>query len=77
MKISLRDVIVLLDCAKFALRFHGDGHTGWERQSIIETIERIVNEGNGVYFELYEKEIKTNIIPDTKDDLINVIEEKE
>jgi hypothetical protein len=52
MKITLRDLYVLLDCAKFVLRIHGENLGGYSRDDIKKTVEKIINDMDIINLEI-------------------------
>jgi hypothetical protein len=57
MKVNLRDVLILLDCAKYCLRIVNPSMS-WDREAILDAHDRVFNQTKDVFL-VVEKEEET------------------
>jgi len=54
MKINLRDLLIVMDCARYTLRI-GNQETGWKREDILSAYERIFDETKNVELKITDE----------------------
>lgn len=54
MIVSLRDLYVLLECGKFALRIHGNP-TGFDVETVREVVNKLINELDNIKVDIDSK----------------------